>query len=138
MENAVRLEFVHPNHIASIWPSVEGYLAGAMEHSAGEYNLDQLKAMLATGTQTLLVLVGDNGIVGAATVATENYPNACIAFVTAIGGKAIAEPAHFAQLADWLRAQGYTAIRGAAFEAVARLWRRFNAKEIYRVVEIPL
>lgn len=134
----MRLEFVHQNHIASIWPSVEGYLAGAMAHSAGEYNLDQLKAMLASGLQTLLVLVGENGICGAATVATENYPNACIAFVTAIGGRAIAKEDNFALLADWLRSQGYTAIRGGAFESVSRLWRKFNAKEIYRVVEIPL
>jgi len=134
----MRLEHVHPHHIASIWPSVEGFLADAMTHSAGEYNLDQLKAMLAAGSQTLLVLVGEKGICGAASVATENYPNACIAFVTAIGGRAIAKPEYFALIADWLRAQGYTAIRGAAFEAVARLWRRFNATEIYRVVEIPL
>lgn len=135
----MRLEHVHPHHIASIWPSVEKYLAGAMVHSAGEYNLDQLKAMLSMGNQTLLVLVGENGICGAATVATENYPNACIAFVTAIGGRAVAKPEHFALLAEWLKAHGYTAIRGAAFEAVARLWRKqFNAKEIYRVVEIPL
>ena len=135
----MRLEPVHPNHIASIWPSVESYLEGAMMHSAGEYNLDQLKSMLAMGNQSLFVIVDDTqGIVGAATVATENYPNACIAFVTAIGGRAIASEDNFALLADRLRTLGYTAIRGAAFESVARLWRKFNAKEIYRVVEIPL
>ncbi len=135
----MRVELVHPNHIAAIWPNVEGFLAEAMAHSAGEYTLEQLKVYLATGIQTLLVLVKEDKVCGAATVAPENYPNACVAFITAIGGRDIARPEHFAKLAEWCRERGYTCIRGAAFEAVARLWRKqFQAKEIYRVVEIPL
>ncbi len=135
----MRLEHVHQNHIAAIWPNVEGYLLQAMTHSAGEYTLDQLKVYLASGIQTLLVLTDGDKIYGAASVATENYPNACVAFITAIGGKDIAKPEHFSKLADWCRQRGYTRIRGAAFEAVARLWRKqFQAKEIYRVVEIML
>ncbi len=136
----MRLEAVHQNHIPAIWPNVEGFLAEAMTHSAGEYTLEQLKVYLVTGVQVLLVLVDDNDrLRGAAAIATETYPNACVAFVTAIGGRDIARSEHFAKLADWCRQRGYTCIRGAAFEAVARLWRRqFQAKEIYRVVEIPL
>ncbi len=136
----MRVEAVHQNHIPAVWPKAEGFLAEAMVHSAGEYTLEQLKVYLVTGIQTLLLLIDEGGTVrGAASIATESYPNACVAFVTAIGGRDIARPQYFAQLADWCRQRGYTCIRGAAFEAVARLWRKqFQAKEIYRVVEIPL
>ena len=136
----MRVQEVHQNHIAALWPLVEGYLAGAMAHSAGEYTLEQLKVFLSTGSQVLLVAIDDDGsFSGAATIATQNYPNICAAFVTAIGGRMIANKENFDQLRDWCRDRGFTAIRGAAFEAVARLWRKqFNAKEIYRVVEIPL
>ena len=136
----MRIEHVHPSHIAAIWPQIEPMLALAMAHSAGEYTLEQLKVYLVTGIQQLLVFVDDEagGICGALTVATEVFPNKCVAFVTSIAGRAIAVDGNFDQFKAWCKSKGFTDIRGAAFEAVARLWRKFNAKEIYRVVEIPL
>lgn len=88
--------------------------------------------------QSLLIAYDDDGIHGAATIETNRFPNATIAYVTAIGGRAIALPENFSQLVDWCKACGHTAIRGAAFESVARLWKQFGSKEIYRIVEIEL
>jgi len=136
----VRVEQVNPNHVVAIWPKIEPMLARAMAHSAGEYTLEQLKVYLVSGMQHLLVFVDDGAgtIAGALTVATESYPNKCVAFVTSIAGNAIAADENFQQFKSWCVSRGYTDIRGGAFDAVARLWRKFNAKEIYRVVEIPL
>lgn len=134
----MQIEQVHPNHIVAMWPSVEKMLAKALVRGGQEYTIDQLKVYLITGGQTLLIAYDESGVHGAATIETARFPNATIAFVTAIGGRAIAVPENFAQLKAWCKSHGHTAIRGAAFEAVARLWEQFGSKEIYRIVEIPL
>lgn len=131
------VEEVPPRFVQQIWPRVGAMLDAAMAHSAGEYTTDQLKVMLAQGTQSLLVAADESGTFhGAASVAFENYPNERVAFITAIGGRLIADKQLFDELCQWARKQGCTVIRGAAFEAVARLWRqRFGVAEIYRIVE---
>lgn len=117
---------------------VENYLAQAFTHSAGEYSLDQLRAFLTSGIQTLIVVTECGELRGAVTIASESYPNFSVAFVTAVGGSGIATEEGFDNFKHWCRSRGYTHIRGAAFESVARLWQRFGAKEIYRTVEITL
>lgn len=134
----MEIQQILPWQVVSTWPRIERYLAAAFEHSAGEYSLEQLRCFLTSGIQILLVVKDGEEIHGAVTIATESYPNASVAFVTAVGGKAIANPENFAQLFAWCKSRGFTRIRGAAFEQVARLWRRFGAKEIYRTVEITL
>lgn len=134
----MRVEQIHPNHVVALWPQVENLLGGALEHAAGEYTLDQLKAMLVSGAQALLVSHDESGVTGATTVETCRFPNKTIAYVTAIGGRGIATPEAFAQLKAWCQNNGHTHIRGAVFESIARLWKRFEAKEIYRIVEIDL
>lgn len=134
----MHVEQVHPNHIVAMWPQVEQMLSGALTHAHGEYTVDQLKVMLVNGSQTLLVAYDDVGIKGAATIETCRYPNRTIAYVTAIGGRGIANREAFQQLEDWCKNHGHTHIRGAVFESIARLWQRFEAKEIYRIVEIEL
>jgi len=134
----VRVEQVHPNHIVSIWPKVEPFLSRALARGQHEYTAEQLKVILICGGQTLLVAYSDLGISGAATIETCRFPNATVAFVTAIGGRGIATQEAFSQLKEWCKKCGHTAIRGAAFPSVARLWEQFGSKEIYRTVEIGL
>jgi hypothetical protein len=111
----------------------------AMKHSAGEYSTEQLKVMLVNGLQTLLVADDNGEFKGAATIAFENYPNDRIAFVTAIGGRMIANQEIWRQFENWCRANGCTKVRGFAFESVARLWKsRFNVEPVYLVVEKKL
>ena len=125
--------------IQHVWPKVEPMLDRAMKHSAGEYNNDQLKVMLVNGLQTLLVAQDGDEIVGATTIAFENYPNDRIAFVTSIGGYMIANQDCWKQFEAWCKSMGCTKVRGFAFESVARLWKKqFDIDTVYLVVEKKL
>jgi hypothetical protein len=130
---------VNPNYVCQLWPKVSGMLEKALLTGGGEYNIDQLKVYLTEGKKTLLVADNEGEIIGAAAITLIQYPNDFICFVSAIGGKMIANRNLFSQLEDWARSQGCTKIQGAAFESVARLWRqRFGVIERYRIVEKPL
>lgn len=113
-------------------------LASALVHSDGEYNLDQLKAMLVNGSQILLVLVDDeNKIQTGFTVEWINYPNDRVAFLTAIGGRT--DLSAFNQFKEWVKTSGGTKIQGATFESVARLWKmKLGFKHKYTIMEYAL
>lgn len=134
----MEIERIPPHQVVAVWPKVENFLASAFEHSAGEYSLDQLRAFLTSGLQVLLAFVEDGVAHGAIAIASESYPNYSIAFVTAVGGRALVTDDNRDKLFAWCKANGYTHIRGAAYESVARLWQRIGAREIYRMVEIKL
>jgi len=134
----LNLRIVPTTHIQQTWHEVDKMLASALVHSAGEYNLDQLKVMLVEGRQVLLVGVNDdNKIQTALTIEWINHPNQRIAFMTTIGGKT--DLNGFNQLVEWVKVNGGTKIQGAAFEAVARLWKRkMKFKNKYIIVEYEL
>lgn len=132
------LRIVPRTHIQQTWHEVDVMLDKALAHSAGEYNLDQLKLLLVEGKQVLLVLVdGENKIETAFTVEWINHPNHRIAFLTAIGGKTDLNA--FNQFKEWVKVNGGTKIQGAAFESVARLWKRkLGFENRYIIVEYAL
>lgn len=134
----MQIENIPPHQVVAVWPKVEMYLAAAMKHSAGEYDLTQLRGMLTSGQQRLLAFVEDGQVHGAITVASESYPNMSVAFCTAVGGHCFVNQDNADLLFDWCRSQGYTHVRGATFESAMPLWRRVGFKEIYRTVEVAL
>lgn len=134
----MEIERIPPHQVIAVWPKVEKFLASAFEHSAGEYSLDQLRVFLTSGMQQLLAFVEDGEAHGALTIATESYPNYSVAFVTAVGGHCFVTHENADKLFAWCRSNGYSHIRGAAYESAARLWQRIGAREIYRTVEITL
>lgn len=110
-------------------------LAKAMAHSGGEYSLEQLKVFLVQGKQTLCVGAEEDLVIKCA-MAVEwiNHPNDRIAFITAIGGKT--DKKGFSEFEQWVKTNGGTKIQGAAFEAVARLWKRaYGFENRYIIVE---
>lgn len=115
-------------------------LADAIEQGGGrEYNVDQLRGLVASGAHELLVAIDDTGALrGAATVSFINYPAARVAFVTAIAGRLISSQDTWDQLVQFARYRGATSIQGAVRESVARLWRRFGFSERHRIVEVQL
>ena len=128
--------FVVPTeHIQQTWDKVEIMLDRAMAHSGGEYDLDQLKVLLTQGRQVLCVgTEKDLAIKCAMTIEWINYPNDRVAFITAIGGKT--DKQGFSEFEQWVKANGGTKIQGAAFEAVARLWKRaYGFENRYIIVE---
>lgn len=132
------IERVDPMHVHHVWNIVEGFISSALEHSQGDYTLEQVKTLVAMGNWTLLVAVDDNGVHGAATVDFYNRPNDRVAFLTAIGGRLISSPETFEQLKTLLKGLGATCIEGAARESVARLWSRYGFEEKYRIVGAKL
>ena len=120
------LYYVEPSQLHTVWDKVSPYLEKAMEHSGGEYNLDQLKVFLSQGLQALIVFIdnANSNIIGAVTVEFINYPNERVAFVTSVGGKALASRDLWDQFEAWCKQNGATMVRGAAFESVARLWKK--------------
>lgn len=133
-----KLYVVPQTHIQQTWDKVSKMLGDAMEHSGGEYDVDQLKVMLVEGRQTLLVTANeDMSIKCSFAIEWINHPNDRVAFITAIGGKTCKEG--WNQFLEWVKANGGTKIQGAAYESVARLWKRlYGFENRYILVERKL
>lgn len=129
------LKIVPNTHIQQTWTEVQEMLSDALQHSAGEYDIHDLKVMLVKDMQTLLVCVDEENIIRCAlTIEWINHPNDRIAFITAIGGKTC--PNAWKEFIDWAKANGGTKIQGAAYESVARLWKRkYGFENIYIITE---
>jgi hypothetical protein len=135
-----RIEVVPANYVYHVWDRVEPFLTKGLAKSGGEYTAEHIKMYLTRGEQTLVIIVDDAlEIHGAISIHFNNYPNSRVAFVTSIGGKMLADKDLWAQFENWLRQTGVTAVRGAAFESVARLWRKaFGMETRYIIVEKKL
>lgn len=129
------VQIVPQQFIYHVWDKVANYIDRGLARSGGEYTAEQLKVYLTQGHQTLILVLDDaDEIKGALTIQWINYPNDRVAFITAIGG-ATYEPA-WQQFVDWLKQNGCTAIRGAAYDSVARLWKKkYGFQSRYVMVE---
>ena len=134
-----QVQYVDVMYIHQVWDLVEPFLEKGLMRSGGEYTADQLKVFLVTGAQRLLVAVEDENVKGAASIEFINYPNERVAFVTAVGGKMLATKEVWEQFEGWCKQNGATMVRGAAFESVARLWKKaFDVEQRYVIVEKKL
>lgn len=125
-------------HVHRLWPVVESYIASALEHAKGDYTVEQVKTLVATGQWMLVIAADDEGIHGAATVHMFNRPDDRVAFVTAIGGRLIGDADTFGKMKQVLAGFGATCVEGAARESIARLWRRIGFEEKYRIVGVRI
>lgn len=136
---SLSIQYVPLEHAAQSWPLVEEFLLEAFEYGTDDYNIDQLKAMVCTGQQQLIVAVDTDGNVkGAATVSYVNYPNHRVAFITNIGGRLITNAATFQQLGRVLGLQGATKIQGVVRPAMAKLCKKYGFSEVAALVEVKL
>jgi hypothetical protein len=134
-----QVHLVAPLHVNAVWGEVEKYITAGLKRSGNEYNSDHIKAYVVKGEQSLLIAVGeDNKIHGAATVEWSIFPNETIAFITSTGGKMLANKEVLSQVEEWARQQGATALRGACFESIARLWKAHGYERKYIIVEKKL
>ena len=134
----MNIQRVDLGHVHQVWPMVETHLASAVEYSKGDYTLESVKVLVATGQWLMLVAVDDEGVKGAATVVFSSRPHDRVAFITLIGGRLISNEDTFEQLKNLLRSLGATCIEGAARESIARLWTRYGFEEKYRIVGVKL
>lgn len=130
----MNVQHVPIEYVNATWKDVEGFIASAVDSCEPDYTLDQVRTMVTTGQWTLIVFVEGKAIKGAATVSFFNRPSDRVAFITYLGGNALANKEAFGQLCLLLKVNfGATAIEGAVSESVSRLWKRFGCKEKYRI-----
>ena len=133
------IRYVAHTHTAQMWPKIEKYVQSAMEHSHGDYTIDQIRLLINTGQWLLMVAVDEQGEVhGAAASSFLNYPNSRVAFITFIGGKLISNQETFKQMSDILGQHGATKIQGMARPSIARLWKRYGFQERTTLVEVKI
>ena len=128
--HAVPIEYV-----VATWYIAEPFIVSGLREGGSEdpvnmtYTSDNVLEYLLAGEWELFIAVGEDGAMkGAATVSYLNYPLHCIAFITSVGGRLIADQGSFNQLTTLFKMRGATMIQGYARPAIVRLWKRFNFK----------
>jgi hypothetical protein len=109
-----------------MWSIVGPFIKSAIDVALGSADCteDQLKMQLINGSQTLLVAVEDEKVIGAATIQVSSFPNHRVATMTTVGGRCIVDEETFNQVVAWAKAQGATKIRAYASGARVRLYRQ--------------
>lgn len=129
----VPLQWVHRT-----WPMVSAFIADAVAQSKGDYTLDHVQSYLSTGEWTLVVVVEDEVIHGAATISLFNRPTDRVAFITTTGGKLVIDENTIEQVKAIAASMGATALECAARESMTRLLGRYGFEEKYRIVGVKL
>lgn len=126
-------------HVHGAWPSVKSMVAESIKYAQGDYDIGHVEVYVSSGQWMLLIAQADDGkIKGAATVEFFNRPTSRVAFVTSMGGKFIICRDTFRQLSEICKAYGATRIEAAVRESMARLCKRVNLEEKYRIVGAKL
>lgn len=126
-------------HIHPTWALVEDLFIKAGEYSTGDYTLDQIKALLADGSWTLLVAADEqNAIHGIAAINFYNMPNYRVGFITVTAGKGIVNQDVYGQICNFIKANGATRVQCAARESAARLYKQVGMEERHIIMETKL
>ena len=121
------------------WPLVEDMFIKANKYDSGDYTLDQIKGLLASGSWVLLVATDDKNVIrGAASVSFYNMPNYRVGFITAMAGKAIVNENVYGQVCSYIKANGATRVQCAARESAARLYKQVGMQERHIIMETKL
>jgi hypothetical protein len=135
----LKIQPVSPQFVNQTWPLVEELFVKANKYDAGDYTIDQIKALLANGSWLLLVAVDEeNTIHGAASLNFYNMPNYRVGFITAMAGKAIVNEDVYGQVCSFIKANGATRVQCAARESAARLYKQVGMEERHIIMETKL
>lgn len=132
---------VEAHFVQQVWPMVEGYLQSALEKdgTCTDYNIHHIQSFLANGQWLLLVAVDEHAeIHGAMTVSFVNYPLHRVAFVTATGGKFIANSELLDQLKVLVKLRGATKIQAFGRESMVRLLAKSGFEPRNTLVEVTI
>ena len=104
--------------------------------SNDDYTLEQIKLLVLMGQWLLTVAIDeDNKVHGAATISFINYPNDRVGFITACGGKFIANKELIEQLFQVAKSRGATKMQAMVRPAMERLLSRSKFKSVSTMVE---
>ena len=128
----LKVQQVPIEYVNQVWDKVEHFLEAALEYSSGDYNIEEVRVMVALGSWHLIVATDEeNTIHGALVVFYFNRPADRVGFVVAIGGKLVSNRATWAQFEDILRSNGATYLEGAGRESIVMLWSRYGMTQKY-------
>jgi hypothetical protein len=135
----LKIQPVSPQFVNQTWPLVEELFVKANKYDAGDYTIDQIKALLANGSWLLLVAVDEeNTIHGAASLNFYNMPNYRVGFITAMAGRAIVNEEVYEQVCAIAKANGATRVQCAARESAAKLYKQVGMQERHIIMETVL
>ena len=135
----LKVQPVSPQFVNQTWPLVEELFVKANKYDAGDYTIDQIKALLANGSWLLLVAVDEeNTIHGAASLNFYNMPNYRVGFITAMAGRAIVNEEVYGQVCAIAKANGATRVQCAARESAAKLYKQVGMQERHIIMETVL
>lgn len=140
MEQAVKVTDVNTEDIELLWPRVEPFLQGALEHSQGEYSLEDIKLQLMTGLMRLWIAYDEEGIILASAVSEIRiFPQKRVCFVILMGGENMERWLHTsAAVQHWAMENGADSVVGYVRKGLAKKLKDFGYREIYTVVQQDL
>ena len=135
----ITVQPVGTQYVHQTWPLVEDLFIRANKHDPGDYTVDQIKGLLASGSWVLLVAIDEEqNIHGAASISFFNMPNYRVGFITAMAGKAIVNEDVYGQVCSFIKANGATRVQCAARESAARLYKQVGMEERHIIMETKL
>jgi hypothetical protein len=134
----MKVQTVDVTYITQIWSAVAPYIERALQYT-DDYNVDQVKVFLTTGSWLLLVAVDDlQQIHGVCTVAFENGANDRTAIITTLGGKFVVLQEIFDQVCTIVRRLGATRVQAYTRDTAIRLYEKVGLKKKATLMEIRL
>lgn len=138
---SISVQQVAPGDVVVLWPVVSPLLQRAYDadpEGCSDTSLDQLKALLVSGLQRLLVGVENGEVICAATISPVYLPNASVAFITCAGGRGATDKQVQEQFRALCVRSGFTKIQWQGRPAMARMARRCGYREFARLVDFDL
>ena len=134
----MKVQTVDASYITQIWSAVAPYIERALQYT-DDYNVDQVKVFLTTGSWLLLVAVDDlQQIHGVATVRYDNGVNDRTATITALGGRQVVNQEIFDQVCRIARNMGATRIQVYTRDSAMRLYEKVGLQKKATLMEIKL
>jgi hypothetical protein len=125
------------DYIHQAWAKCGHMIEAAMEHAQGDYNTEQAKVYLVQGSQSLLLFLEADVVVGATIFSVITNPNDRVFYIEATGGKTTKE--FMDKMFEYAKSLGCTKVKASCRKSVARLCRqRYNFKETYTMIERQL
>ena len=134
----INVQVIDPKHIPQGWSTIEPFLSAGLVHT-DDYNIEQLKIYLNSGTWHLLAAIDETGLLhGVATVSIGNSANDRTAIITNLGGKFVVNKNIFSQVCEITKRMGATRVQVYARDAAARLYKKVGLTEKATLMEIRL
>lgn len=135
----LRVEEVPIEFVNLAWPQVAGYIEAAVQHANGMLSVEETKTRVTDGAWSLIVAVNESDTIqGAAVVSFFNRTDNRVAYVTAIGGRMLANQHTFSQFCEILKNHGATCVEGTVRDSLMRLWERIGARKQSNYMQITL